>query len=117
MLDALGYAHENNIVHRDVKPENVALSEGGAILLDFGIAKLLPESGLGADNAATQTGAVLGTPLYMSPEQIRGAPITPATDIYAAGARKRGRVDEADKYRLKRELWRRGGVARGSTAG
>ena len=76
---ALGYVHQNEIIHRDVKPENINLDDSGrAKLMDFGIAKA-------ADLSLTQPGYVLGTPYYMSPEQIMGKPVTPAVDIYAFG--------------------------------
>jgi hypothetical protein len=76
---ALGYVHQNQIIHRDVKPENVNIDDSGhAKLMDFGIAKA-------ADLSLTQPGYVLGTPYYMAPEQIMGKPVTPSIDIYAFG--------------------------------
>jgi serine/threonine protein kinase len=76
---ALGYVHEQNIIHRDVKPENINLDDAGrAKLMDFGIAK-------STDLSLTQPGYVLGTPYYMSPEQIMGKAVTGAIDIYAFG--------------------------------
>ena len=84
---ALAAAHERQIVHRDLKPENIWLSRTatGAIhvkLLDFGMAKLLDRN---LTEALTQTGATLGTPLYMSPEQCRGTAVDTRSDIYALG--------------------------------
>jgi serine/threonine protein kinase len=76
---ALSYVHQNQIIHRDVKPENINLDNTGrAKLMDFGIAK-------SADLSLTQPGYVLGTPYYMAPEQIMGKPVTGSVDIYAFG--------------------------------
>jgi len=86
VLGALAAAHERNIVHRDLKPDNIFVSpEGRATLLDFGIAKLIPESGGGALSSATATGLILGTPQYMSPEQAIGDVVDHRTDVYAMG--------------------------------
>jgi serine/threonine-protein kinase len=84
---ALGAAHAAGIAHRDLKPENVFLvmEDDGSVfpkLLDFGIAKLMGESGLGHK---TRTGAPMGTPHYMSPEQCRGRNVDQRTDIYSFG--------------------------------
>ena len=83
---AVRYAHRNLIVHRDLKPSNILVTETGEVkLLDFGIAKLLDEeTGAGG---ATWTGGGLRamTPEYAAPEQIRGEPVTTATDVYALG--------------------------------
>ncbi len=86
ILSALGAAHALGIVHRDLKPDNVLITaEGHAKVLDFGIAKLAPGLSNGL-SPRTRTGALLGTPAYMAPEQISGAENVDArTDLYAAG--------------------------------
>ena len=82
LLAGLGYAHERGLVHRDVKPANILLpTPNWPMLADFGIAKLL----LGGGSGLTQTGLVVGTPAYMSPEQAFGLPVDRRTDLYAAG--------------------------------
>jgi len=79
--DALDYAHSLGVVHRDIKPSNVLIDErGNCRLTDFGIAKLNQ-----ASVKLTQTGASLGTPAYMSPEQIEGEELDGRTDIYSLG--------------------------------
>ena len=78
---ALDYAHRNGVVHRDIKPENILLSDGQAIVADFGIARAVAD-----ENGLTQTGMAVGTPGYMSPEQATGErQIDARTDIYALG--------------------------------
>jgi serine/threonine-protein kinase len=81
--DALAHAHKRGIIHRDIKPGNIMLSEGHALVADFGIARAL-RSGT---TAITTAGLALGTPLYMSPEQATGSrEVDERTDVYAVGA-------------------------------
>jgi len=83
IASALYYAHQHKIIHRDVKPANVLISDSGQVMLsDFGIAKVLEDSGA---TALTATGVGIGTPAYMAPEQGQGKPITCSADIYALG--------------------------------
>jgi serine/threonine-protein kinase len=84
---AVQYAHEKHIVHRDIKPANILVTrEGIPKLLDFGIAKLLDPTAEGMTAALTMTGVRLMTPEYASPEQVRGARITTASDVFSLGA-------------------------------
>jgi len=79
LLDGLHFAHQRGIIHRDVKPSNVRIVPDGRVkIMDFGIARLQS-----AD--ASGSGAIVGTPTYMAPEQITNGAITPATDVFAVG--------------------------------
>jgi hypothetical protein len=84
LLAGLGHAHERGIVHRDVKPENLMISDEARLkIADFGIAKATDETQAGT--YLTATGTTIGTPTYMAPEQAMGEEIGPWTDLYAVG--------------------------------
>ncbi len=85
---AVEYAHVKGVVHRDIKPANIMVGEHGeVILLDWGVAKLLGETEVSteAKEDITQTGFAVGTPTYMSPEQVTGEDVDARTDVYALG--------------------------------
>jgi serine/threonine-protein kinase len=84
---ALEYAHQHGVVHRDIKPENILLQTDHAVVSDFGIARAVDAAVLGGSGGArlTETGLAIGTPLYMSPEQVSGDPVDGRTDIYSLG--------------------------------
>ncbi len=83
VLEALSHAHEHGLAHRDIKPDNIVLAAEGAVLVDFGIARAIAQSG---EDRVTRSGFVVGTEEYMSPEQAAGAPdIDGRTDLYSLG--------------------------------
>src|SRR5215211_6907243 len=86
ICEVLSEAHALGVVHRDLKPSNIILNERGVCVLDFGIAKVLQDSTeVTRTHPTTESGLVIGTPRYMSPEQCLGHRVGPATDLYSVG--------------------------------
>src|SRR5215469_360413 len=92
VAEALGEAHRNGVIHRDIKPSNIVIGERGQVkVLDFGLAKVFNQSAEDGKDVPTEpitqttAGVVLGTPSYMSPEQARDGPVTPASDLFSLG--------------------------------
>ncbi|MBT9595267.1 MAG: protein kinase [Vitreoscilla sp.] len=104
VLDAVAHAHAALVLHRDLKPANILVTASGQVkLLDFGIAKLLDaEQGQTDDTGLTQLGGRALTPDYASPEQIRGEPLTTASDVHALGVVLYELLCGARPYRLRR---------------
>jgi eukaryotic-like serine/threonine-protein kinase len=125
VADAIAYAHGRNIIHRDLKPANVIVGDfGETVVIDWGLAKDLSEGYEPAiedsavrspdDRDLTATGAILGTPTYMPPEQERGEPVDQRADVFAIGAMlwelcSVHKVPPSDS-RLRRRLLRRAGI-------
>ena len=83
ILDAIGYAHEKSVIHRDIKPANILIAKGDEVkIIDFGIVKILQDD---AQPGTTKSGTKIGTPIFMSPEQILARSVDQRSDIYALG--------------------------------
>ncbi len=83
LLDAFAYAHDNKVIHRDIKPSNILITKGNQVkVVDFGIARI---AGGSSGALRTKTGVRMGTPAYMSPEQVSGREVDDSTDIYSLG--------------------------------
>ena len=106
VCDAVAYAHRNLVVHRDLKPSNILITpDGNPKLLDFGIAKLLSEDEMDGEEPLTRGSSMLLTPEYASPEQIRRAPVTTASDVYSLGVVLYEILTGARPYRLANASW------------
>ncbi|MHC4143457.1 MAG: protein kinase domain-containing protein [Planctomycetota bacterium] len=86
VAEAVSAAHDMGVIHRDLKPGNIKITpEGRVKVLDFGLARATRDQPASQDSTVTQPGSIIGTPAYMSPEQIRGYPTDPRTDIWSFG--------------------------------
>jgi serine/threonine protein kinase len=86
LLAALQELHRKGLVHRDLKPSNTFLTANGVKLIDFGLARLTSQDPAATETELTTPGLLVGTPNYMSPEQLLGQPVTPVSDLFAVGA-------------------------------
>ena len=101
---AVSHAHASLVVHRDLKPSNIMVTPGGSVrLLDFGIAKLLDAPGRDTSTETTRAGTRAFTLHYAAPEQIRGEPVTTATDVYSLGVVLYELLTGRKPYRIKRD--------------
>ncbi len=104
VCSAVSHAHASLVVHRDLKPSNIMVTPGGAVrLLDFGIAKLLDAPDRDNTTEGTRTGARAFTLHYAAPEQIRGEPVTTATDVYSLGVVLYELLTGRKPYRIRRD--------------
>lgn len=102
VCEAVQFAHQNNVLHRDLKPDNILVTEGGTPrLLSFGTAELISAESVDAGTRLTQEGYLTFSPLFASPEQVLGNPITPASDTYSLGVLLYILLTEARPYELR----------------